>query len=83
MWNFLGDEKKPIGSFYYKTPQNCAFYWNTFDQFVVNEALVNHVILEKIKFIDVVGKTVLHDKNGKPSVSDHYPLYFELKGEIK
>ena len=79
---FFGWWKKPIGSYYYKSPQNSAFYWNTFDQFVVNEALANHVVLEKIKFIDVVGEIPLHNKKNKPNVSDHYPLYFELEGVI-
>lgn len=81
MWNFLGDEKKPIGSYYYPTSQNAALYWNTFDQFIVNEKLVDVVDLSKIKFITTVGTLELADESGRPKVSDHFPLYFEIGEE--
>lgn len=78
MWNFLGDEKFPIGSYYYKSASNSALFWNTFDQFIVNNIFANKVILEKIKFIDTVSDLPLYNRNGKPTVSDHFPLYFEI-----
>lgn len=78
MWNFLGDEKKPTGSFYYATSENKAMYWNTLDQFIVNAELADCVLLDKIKFIDVVNGEVLMDEKGKPLVSDHFALYFEI-----
>lgn len=82
MWNFLGDEKKPIGSYYYVSPQNKAMYWNTFDQFIVSKELVEAVDLKKIKFIDCIGTMQLGNERGEPKVSDHFPLYFEI-GERK
>lgn len=82
MWNFLGDEKCPIGSYYYSSPQNAAFYWNTFDQFIVNEELADEINLDKIEFVTNIGTLELGNKFGKPIVSDHFPLYFEI-GEEK
>ncbi len=78
MWNFVGDEKLPIGSYYYRSPQNAAMYWNTFDQFIVSEELVEEVILDKIRFIDSIGTLQLKNERGEPEVSDHFPLYFEI-----
>lgn len=78
MWNFLGDEKSPIGSYYYKSPSNQAMYWNTFDQFIVNKELVKEVNLKKIKFINFIGTLQLGNERGEPTISDHFPLYFEI-----
>lgn len=82
MWNFLGDEKFPVGSYYYSSPQNKAMYWNTFDQFIVNEELASEVALDKIKIMQNIDTIPLANKNGEPIVSDHFPLYFEI-GETK
>ena len=78
MWNFLGDEKRPMGSFFYNSPGNEAFYWNTFDQFVVSPSLVDEVRKESIHFVNRFEHIVLENRNGKPKVSDHFPLYFEI-----
>lgn len=78
MWNFLGDRMLPPGSYYYTTPHNKALFWNTIDQFVVSKELANDVNLEKIKYITNVGGIELCNKYGHPSISDHFPLYFEI-----
>lgn len=80
MWNFLGDEKRPMGSYYYDSPGNEALYWNTFDQFVVSPSLVDEVKKDKIQFVNCFDEVVLENRNGKPKVSDHFPLYFEIGG---
>ncbi len=80
MWNFLGDEKRPMGSFYYNSPGNEALYWNTFDQFVVSPSLVDEIQKDSIQFLNRFGSVVLENRNGKPKVSDHFPLYFEIGG---
>lgn len=81
MWNFLGDMKHPIGSYYYGSPQNAAFYWNTFDQFVVNSELADEINVDKIEFVRCIGALKLENENGEPTVSDHFPLYFEIGEE--
>lgn len=78
MWNFLGDEKNPIGSYYYRSPQNKAWYWNTFDQFIVSKDLADEVDLKKIEYINSIGTLKLGNDCGEPTVSDHFPLYFEI-----
>ena len=78
MWNFLGDEKYPIGSYYHKSPPNAAMYWNTFDQFIVNDGLASDVALDKIKFVEDINNEKVIGKNGKNVISDHFPLYFEI-----
>lgn len=78
MWNFLGDEKYPVGSYYYKSPDNAAMYWNTFDQFIVNGELAEDVMVERTKLIDHIDTLQLANENGEPVVSDHFPLYFEI-----
>lgn len=82
MWNFLGDEKRPIGSYYYSAVQNRAMYWNTFDQFIVSKELIKDINIEKIKFISCIDNVSLENERGEPTISDHFPLYFEL-GEQK
>lgn len=80
MWNFLGDERRPMGSFYYGSPGNEALYWNTFDQFVVSPSLVDEVKRDSIHFVNCFGDVILENRNGKPKVSDHFPLYFVIGG---
>lgn len=82
MWNFLGDYKKPLGTYYYSTNQEESIYWNMFDQIIVSSELINDVNVENIRIIDSVGTCMLGEK-GKPKISDHYPLYCELGGKLR
>ncbi len=79
MWNFLGDNVEPHGTFYYGSTPDHSRYWNTFDQFVVSPQLINDI--GDIKIVNKIGKIDFGNRNGKPKVSDHYPLYFKLGGK--
>lgn len=79
MWNFLGDEKRPMGTYYHKSPGNRALYWNTFDQFVVSSALADKVNTERIEIISQIRGVTLTKKSGIPGVSDHFPIFFEIE----
>lgn len=79
MWNFLGDEKCPMGTYYYQSPRNQALFWNTFDQFVVSSVLVDRVNTEHIKIINKIGNVSLAKDSGIPKTSDHFPVYFEIE----
>ena len=78
MWNFLGDEKEPCGTFYYTSTPDHSRYWNTFDQFVVSPELMNDI--EEVKIVKDIGEISLGDEHGIPKISDHYPLFFKLGG---
>lgn len=80
MWNFLGDKRKPLGTYYYSANQEESLYWNVFDQIIVSVDLIKEVNIDKIKIIDSVENCLLSE-NGKPKVSDHYPLFCELGGK--
>lgn len=81
MWNLLGDAVLPEGTYFYKAPGYIANYWNIFDQFLVSASLVKDVDINSIEIITRTSQINLANRNGKPCISDHFPLFFELKGD--
>lgn len=81
MWNKLGDEKGN-GTYYYNTSQITNYYWNILDQFIVRPEIADMVNVDDIKIVTQVGEHDLRNKSGIPDkgISDHFPLYFRLRG---
>lgn len=78
MWNLLGDVLLPEGTYYYKqaTPENN--FWHMLDQVIISKGVIDFWDDTKLKIVTKIQGKDLHNKNGKPKVSDHFPLYFEV-----
>ncbi len=80
MWNMLGDYNKPQGTYYYSCAKQVNYFWNTFDQVLVRPELMTEIDINEIKIINEIDGKKLGNNNGRPKVSDHFPLYFRLGG---
>lgn len=80
MWNKLGDNDKPQGTYFYRSSIQTSYFWNTFDQVLIRPELIPDLNVDNIKIIDEINGISLKDDKGIPNISDHFPLYFELGG---
>ncbi|MCR4315873.1 MAG: hypothetical protein NUW37_05915 [Planctomycetes bacterium] len=79
-WNLLGDRSgdgdKVAGTFFYKTPSDDEHYWNVLDQVILRPSIGGRIrnlrVMESAPNLDIV------DSRGRPGISDHLPIYFEL-----
>jgi len=79
MWNFFGDKDTPFGTYHYKSSHHKTLYWNVFDQVLVRPSLSENISSSDIKILTQINQKSLINKNGKPNVSDHLPLFFAIK----
>ncbi|KAF5032825.1 hypothetical protein DSECCO2_613090 [anaerobic digester metagenome] len=82
MWNLMGDENLPEGTYFYDKSGFTTYYWNYFDQVIVSSDLIDDINPNNIKIIDEVNDIQLKDNYSRPDkkFSDHFPLYFVIKG---
>ncbi|MGG1552940.1 endonuclease/exonuclease/phosphatase family protein [Paenibacillus ferrarius] len=79
MWSFLGDLTTPYGTYHYNASGYFQTYWHLFDQVLFRPSLLDHVDVKNVKILtEVKGKTLVNIKK-IPSVSDHLPIFFEIK----
>lgn len=80
MWNFLGDFKKPYGTYYYNQGTACT-YWSILDQVIIRPSVREKFIDESLKIITETQQYNLLDSHGHPNqnISDHLPIIFEIK----
>ena len=80
MWNFLGDERKPYGTYYYAGSGVRNTYWNIYDQVIIRPSLKRKFPNESLKIITETKTKYLLDANGHPdkNISDHLPIIFEI-----
>lgn len=76
MWNFLGDFKNPIGSYYHRNNEHISFDWHTFDQVIFRPELADNFKGEDVELIyKIGGESILTSSNQpKKNISDHLPL---------
>ncbi|MBU5256838.1 endonuclease/exonuclease/phosphatase family protein [Tissierella praeacuta] len=80
MWNFLGDNMTPPGTYYYSKAIQANYFWNTFDQVLIRPELINQLDIDSIKIVNEISSFRLDNRVGMPKLSDHYPLFFKLGG---
>ncbi len=77
-WNLFGDLDGVPGTYYYKSPSYNSFYWNMLDQVVLRPSIADRLDKKSLRIITKAGSLDLLDKNGRPAVSDHLPIFFTL-----
>ena len=87
MWNFLGDRSpgKP-GTYWYRSGQINEYFWHMFDQVILRPSIAKLVDFHDISIIGGDGEEQFSDANGRPDkdkISDHYPIVFSLRRELK
>lgn len=83
MWNLLGDEQQPYGTYYYSGNNTVNTYWNIYDQVIIRPALKERFVSDSLKIVKETETRFLLDNNGHPdkNISDHLPIVFEIKEE--
>ena len=77
---YLSETKKQYGSFYYSNGIN-SIYWYCYDQVLLSRNLRDSIKdLEYCKIIN--GKSLLKNVALNSEISDHLPLFVELKGVL-
>jgi endonuclease/exonuclease/phosphatase family metal-dependent hydrolase len=83
MWAHFGDASTgPPGTYYYRSAEHVAYFWNIFDQVLLRPALLPFFENEDLAILDRVGTTSLLSRKGLPDrnvASDHLPLLFRLR----
>lgn len=80
MWNFMGDFKKPYGTYYYSQGTECT-YWSILDQVIIRPSIREDFVDKSLRIITKTQQYNLLDDKGHPnkSISDHLPIIFEIK----
>lgn len=79
MWNLFGDNRgAPPGTFYRDKGDIMSFFWNMYDQVLVRPDVVQRFVLDRLQILAQCGATALVNDGGRPHVSDHLPIFFQL-----
>ena len=82
MWGHFGDTgDSPAGTYYYRSSEHVAYFWNMFDQVLIRPALLSMFRNEELKILSAVGDKSLITTRGVPNRavgSDHLPILFRL-----
>lgn len=81
MWNLFGDSDNKPGTYYYKKSTHLVYFWNMFDQVIIRPTLIDKFKSESLEIISKAGRISFVDKNHRPCLSDHLPIFFSLKEE--
>ena len=83
MWNFLGDFKKPYGTYYHGSSDSDNLYWHLFDQVIIRPGLRRRFVDSNLKIITETATRSLLNKQNHPdsNISDHLPITFEIREE--
>jgi len=81
MWNLFGDNKKPMGTCYYRVSQHVSYEWNLFDQVLVRPELKGFLAADCVDIVDSIGGDSLtkgFDRPDRDLYSDHLPIVLKL-----
>jgi hypothetical protein len=82
MWGCFGDGRShTAGSYFYDSGEHVNYFWNVFDQVLIQPELAIDFSNDQLKILTSSGGRSLVRQDGRPddeNSSDHLPLVFEL-----
>jgi hypothetical protein len=80
MWNLLGDEDAPPGTYFYNSGGEVNYFWNIFDQVIIRPQLIPSYVAGSAKIVTEVNSIKLVTGLGRPNnaISDHLPITFAI-----
>jgi endonuclease/exonuclease/phosphatase family metal-dependent hydrolase len=75
-WNLLGDLDDSPGTYFHGSPSSLSHYWNILNQVIVRPTIADRFQTASLKILKNAGSHSLVNPDGKPSVSDHLPIFF-------
>ncbi len=82
MWNFFGDFKEPLGTYYYRSPGHISHEWHIYDQVIFRPIMKPYLDKKYIQIVTKIGLYSLTKQSNRPDAknySDHLPIIFTLK----
>ncbi len=80
MWGLFSDgQHRPHGTYRYWSSEHVCQEWHLFDQVLVRPTLMHRLPAGSLRILQSAGATPLTSARGTPSISDHLPLFFELR----
>ena len=77
MWGCLGDRTHgPPGSYFLASSKPSNLFWNLYDQVLLRPSIMER--LDDLTILDTDGRDRLVSHRGRPTASDHLPLFFRL-----
>jgi hypothetical protein len=78
-WNLLGDLDDSPGTYFNRSPHYLSHYWNMLDQVVIRPSIADRFDKASLRILRTTGTKSLVNDNGRPSVSDHLPIFFSFR----
>ena len=78
MWNLLGDFDGNPGTYFRSGSEQKVYFWNILDQVILRPNLAKHLEKGSLKILRSIGEKQLVNSNGRPALSDHLPINFNL-----
>ncbi len=81
MWNFLGDDNKPCGTYFYRKSTPNVFQWNLFDQVLIRPDMIAYYDRGGTRIISQIDTENLLNASGTPNkkrFSDHLPIVVKI-----
>lgn len=81
MWNHLGDDHGPPGTYYHDAPGPSHGHWHLLDQVIVRPSLLGALPGQRVRIITNAGPKSLLKRDGSIDTqvgSDHLPISFDL-----
>jgi len=72
MWNLLGDDVDPPGTYFYNNSGQINYFWNIFDQVIIRPDLIDSYVPGSLQILTEIGGAK-HIK-----ISDHLPIVFDI-----
>lgn len=81
MWNMFGDLNDNPGSFFHRDSEQSVYFWHILDQVIIRPSISKYFIKESLEILKKVDDISLVSDMGRPSLSDHLPIFFEFDFE--
>jgi len=79
MWAHFGDRGTgPPGTYFHSASSSTNIYWNMFDQVLIRPDLLDQFEDQSVQIITKIDGTDLANQEGRPVISDHFPIVFAL-----
>jgi hypothetical protein len=78
-WHLFSDgDSRPAATYYYRNPGFSSLNWHVYDQVLIRPRLMAAFDVSELEVLDNSASGPLHDGEGYPRLSDHFPIKFKL-----
>ncbi|MBK9284037.1 MAG: endonuclease/exonuclease/phosphatase family protein [Sphingobacteriaceae bacterium] len=81
MWNFFGDQSKPMATYYYRSSGHVSHEYHILDQIILSGTMKQYLTSNCVQIVTKIGGINLAAIYDRPNeiYSDHFPIKIKLK----